>query len=106
MSIQFNLKDGKQVHIERESIEERILEGVLDKLQEARENEPGLYNGFKQAVNILKLVGGVKMEIPKGENALEYLLAHFLHIGLDSLENHSKPLEVYGKVVDPNASAD
>lgn len=93
----FQLDEGKQVHIERESIEEKILEGIFAKFEEAREKEPGMYNGFKQAVNMLKLVGGIKIDVPKGENTLEYLVAHFLGIGMDLLE--AAPILVEGVVV-------
>lgn len=99
----FQLEEGKQVQIERDNIEEKILLAIFDKFEQAREKDSGMYTILKQAVNMIMTFGKVDIKIPKGENSLEYLVAHYVRLGLDVLE--ARPLEVHGKVVDVNVQA-
>jgi hypothetical protein len=94
----FQLEDGKQVQINREAVEERLLLTIFDKLGEAREKSQGMYNALKAAINMVMTFGGVDIKVPKGENTLEYLVAHYVSLGFDVLEQ--TPLSVNGKVVE------
>lgn len=93
----FELKDGNKVEIDREVIEEKILSGILDKLDEAREHSQGMYNAAKAAVNMVITLGGLDIHPPKGVNTFEYMIAHYLSLGLDVLEN--TPLQVEGTIL-------
>lgn len=96
----FQIEKDKQVQIERDAIEEKILMAVFDKFEQAREKDSGLYTLLKQSVSMIMTFGKVDLKIPKGENSLEYLVAHYVSLGLDVLETN--PLEVTGKVVITN----
>jgi hypothetical protein len=87
-----------QVQIDREGLEEKVLENIFTKFDQAREENPGFYNILKQSINMVLTFGKIDIKIPKGENALEYLVAHYVSIGLDVLEQ--APLTVTGKVVE------
>jgi hypothetical protein len=87
-----------KVEISREGVEERLLEAIFEKFDQARAQDPGLYNILKQAVNMVMMFGKVDIKIPKGENSLEYLVAHYVGLGLDVMEN--TPLSVTGKVME------
>lgn len=99
----FNLPDGKNLEIERDAIEEKILFAIFDKFEQAREKDSGMYTILKQSVNMIMTFGKVDIKVPKGENTLEYLVAHYVGLGLDVLE--AAPLKVEGKVVDTNVEA-
>lgn len=96
----FQLEEGKQVQIDRGAIEEKLLLAIFEKFDQAREKDSGMYTILKQAVNMIMTFGKVDLKIPKGENSLEYLVAHYVSVGLDVLE--ATPLQVAGKVVDIN----
>lgn len=98
--LEFQLEDGKKVQIERGAVEEKLLLSIFEKFDQAREKDPGVYNVLKQAVNMVMMFAKVDIKIPKGENTLEYLVAHYVSLGLDVLEQ--KPLPVSGKVVEAN----
>lgn len=98
----FNLEDGKEVQIDRGAIEESLLVGIFEKFEQAREKDPGMYTILKQAVNMVMTFSKLDFKIPKGENTLEYLVAHYVQAGLDVLEQ--KPLSVKGKVIEDEAS--
>lgn len=102
--ITFRLEDGKQVEIEREAVEEKLLLSIFDKFDQAREKDAGLYNILKQAVNMVLMFGKVDIKVPKGENTLEYLVAYYVSLGLDVLEK--EPLSVDGKVVESHGETD
>jgi hypothetical protein len=99
----FNLEHGEQVQIDRTAVEEKILLSIFDKLEQAREADKGLYTILKQAVNMVLTFSKVDIKIPKGENSLEYLLAYYVGLGLDVMEQ--KPLEVSGVVVNTTKEA-
>lgn len=99
----FQLEDGKQIQIDREHVEEKLLMSIFDRLEEARQKDKGMYNGLKAAVNLMMTFTGNHVNIPKGENVLEYLIAHYVSMGIDALEQ--KPLEVSGVVVDAKEAA-
>lgn len=94
----FQLEDGKKVEIERDAVEEKLLMSIFSKFDQAREKDPGLYTILKQAINMVLTFSKVNIKIPKGENSLEYLVAHYVSLGLDVLEQ--TPLSVNGKVVE------
>lgn len=100
----FNLEHGEQVQIDRTAVEEKLLISIFDRLEEARQKDKGMYNALKAAVNIMMTFTGTELKIPKGENVLEYLIAHYVSIGLDALEQ--KPLEVSGVVVSADGKED
>ena len=102
--ITFSLADGKQVEIEREAVEEKLLLSIFDKFDQAREKDVGLYNILKQAINMVLVFGKVDIKVPKGENTLEYLVAYYVSLGLDVLEK--EPLQVAGKVVESHGETD
>jgi hypothetical protein len=100
----FNLEDGKQVHIDREAVEEKLLLSIFEKFDEARTKDAGMYTILKQAVNMFLTFSKVDIKIPKGENTLEYLVAHYISLGLATLE--ASPIAVTGKVVETDAQND
>lgn len=95
--IKFHLSDGNAVEIDRDQLEERILSGIIDKLDEAREKHQGFYNVLKAAVNMVTTMGGLDIKPPKGVNTLDYLIATYIGVGLEALEKN--PLEVEGSVL-------
>lgn len=94
--ITFKLSDGNSVEIDRDQMEEKILESILDKFEQAREKDAGMYTILKQAVNMVLTFSKLDIKIPKGANSLEYLVAYYMSLGLDALER--EPLSVNGKV--------
>jgi hypothetical protein len=88
-----------EVQIEREALEEKFLEGILARFDELRETNQGMYNMIKSSINMLKTFGQLDINIPKGVNSLDYLIAHFLSLGMDALEQKGA-LAVTGKVVE------
>lgn len=96
--INFHLSDGNAVEIDRNQLEEKILGSILEKFDQAREKDAGMYTILKQAVNMVLTFSKLDIKIPKGENSLEYLVAYYMSIGLDALEN--APLQVDGKLID------
>lgn len=95
--LSFDFKDGQQVQIDRDNVEEKLLLSIFDKFDAAREKEPGMYTILKQAVNMVLTFGKVDIKIPKGENTLEYLVAYYVALALDTLEK--EPIPVEGRVV-------
>lgn len=95
--INFKLSDGNAVEIDRAQLEEKILEGIISKLDEAREHHQGFYNVLKAAVNMVVSMGGLDIKAPKGVNTLDYLIATYVSVGLETLEQ--KPLPVEGRVL-------
>jgi hypothetical protein len=94
--IHFQLSDGNSVEIDRDQLEEKILGSILDKFEQARQRDSGMYTILKQAVNMVLTFSKLDIKIPKGENSLEYLVAYYMSLGLDALEK--EPLSVTGKV--------
>lgn len=97
--LKFNLPNGDEFHIERDGLEERVLESIFARFEQAREQDPGMYSGLKTAVQLMLSVAGKKLdlEIPKGENVLEYVVAVYLSRALDALE--ANPIPVSGEMV-------
>lgn len=100
--LKFNLPDGSQFQVEREGLEERALEAVLARFEEAKEKDPGMYTALKSAVQMMVTLAGNKLDIkiPKGENVLEYIVATYLSRSLDALE--AREIPVVGKLVQEN----
>lgn len=94
----FELKDGNLVKIDRQEVEEKILGAILDRLDEAKETSPAMYSALKGAVNLFTTFAKMDLHTPKGESSLDYLILHFLSLGLDVLEQ--KTLYVEGSVID------